>query len=107
MNNLKDITSEVCGIAKKTGRFLREERKIFSLDSVEQKHSHDYVSYVDKTAEKQIVEELKRLLPEAGFITEEETVEQSEGKDLVSIFHHLDFQILFLSCMFNNHLQLS
>lgn len=77
MENLKQLTTEVCGIARQVGVFLREERKVFSFDRVEQKHSHDYVSYVDKTAEVKLVEALGKLLPDAGFITEEETVEQS------------------------------
>lgn len=78
MINLEKITLEVCKIAKQTGLFLRKERENFSLDKVEQKHDHDYVSYVDKAAETQLVEKLKKLLPEAGFITEEGTVQQSE-----------------------------
>ena len=50
---------------------MKEERKTFRSESVEKKHAHDYVSYVDKESEKQIVAELSALLPEAGFITEE------------------------------------
>lgn len=77
MENLKELTAEVCVIAKQVGVFLREERKVFSFDRVEQKHSHDYVSYVDKTAEERLVKALTKLLPDAGFITEEKTVAQS------------------------------
>ncbi|MDR2916605.1 MAG: inositol monophosphatase [Tannerella sp.] len=76
--DLKKITGAVCGIAERTGLYLKKERETFSLDKVEQKSDHDYVSYVDKAAEEQIVASLKALLPEAGFITEEGTVEQSE-----------------------------
>jgi len=39
--------------------------------NVERKHAHDYVSYVDKGSERLIVESLRALLPDAGFITEE------------------------------------
>lgn len=77
MKDLKVLADEVCEIAKRVGVFLREERKVFSLDSVERKSEHDYVSYVDKTAEVMLVEELAKLLPETGFITEEDTVEKS------------------------------
>lgn len=77
MKSLKTLTANVCEIAKRVGVFLREERLVFTIDRVEQKQSHDYVSYVDKTAETMLVKELSRLLPEAGFITEEGTVEQS------------------------------
>ena len=71
MIDLEKMTLDVCGIARAAGEYLRNERKIFSQERVEQKNSHDYVSYVDKTAEKQIVDALKTLLPCAGFITEE------------------------------------
>ena len=38
---------------------------------MEEKHAHDYVSYVDKESEKRVVAALGALLPEAGFIVEE------------------------------------
>lgn len=69
--NLQQLTLAVCGIAKRAGSYISEERKKFSLDVVERKHAHDYVSYVDKGSETIIVTALRELLPEAGFITEE------------------------------------
>jgi myo-inositol-1(or 4)-monophosphatase len=75
--DLKQITYQVCEIAKATGAYLSSERQNFNKENVKQKHSHDYVSYVDREAEKMTVEKLRELLPEAGFITEEGTVEQS------------------------------
>lgn len=71
MDNLEQLTAEVCRIARETGRFLKEERKNFRREAVEKKHAHDYVSYVDKESEQRIVSRLHVLLPEAGFITEE------------------------------------
>lgn len=68
---LKELTLAVCSIAKSAGSYIREERSKFSLNQVERKHAHDYVSYVDKGSEAQIVSALRQLLPEAGFITEE------------------------------------
>jgi len=65
------LTKEVCRIATEAGRFLKQERKTFRRESVTEKHTHDYVSYVDKESEKRIVARLSELLPEAGFITEE------------------------------------
>ena len=50
------------------------------MESVERKHAHDYVSYVDKGSEKQIVSALRQLLPEAEFITEEGTAKMDEGR---------------------------
>lgn len=69
--NLQQLTLAVCDIAKRAGSYISEERKKFSLDVVERKHAHDYVSYVDKGSETIIVTALRELLPEAGFITEE------------------------------------
>ena len=63
---LEELTRGVCEIAKQAGAYIREERRKFSLESVERKHAHDYVSYVDKGSEKQIVSALRQLLPEAG-----------------------------------------
>jgi len=69
--DLEKCTLAVCEIARRAGEYIREERKKFSLERVERKHAHDYVSYVDKGSEKLIVSALRELLPEAGFITEE------------------------------------
>ncbi|MDR6941524.1 inositol monophosphatase family protein [Mucilaginibacter pocheonensis] len=67
------ITNQVTEIAKQAGDFIRQERKTFAPDKIEYKGLNDLVSYVDKTAEKIIVEGLQKILPEAGFITEEKT----------------------------------
>ena len=76
---LEELTRGVCKIAKQAGAYIREERRKFSLESVERKHAHDYVSYVDKGSEKQIVSALRQLLPEAEFITEEGTAKMDDG----------------------------
>ena len=68
---LDKLTEEVKKLALETGAYIRAEREAFSADKIEQKGSHDYVSYVDKTSERRIVERLRELCPEAGFITEE------------------------------------
>ena len=71
MLNLEMITQKVREISIETGRFLREERLNFKRERVEEKRSHDYVSYVDKESERRIVASLSAILPEAGFIAEE------------------------------------
>jgi myo-inositol-1(or 4)-monophosphatase len=70
---LQNITQQVIEIAKQAGDFIRQERKSFSPDKIEYKGLNDMVSYVDQTAEQIIVEGLKKVLPESGFITEEKT----------------------------------
>lgn len=69
--NLPELTEKVRVLAVRTGNFIREERGKFCRARVEKKHTHDYVSYVDKESERRIVTCLRELLPEAGFITEE------------------------------------
>lgn len=68
---LEQLTAEVCQVARRAGDYIAGERKRFSEQQVERKHAHDYVSYVDKSSERIIVDSLCELLPDAGFITEE------------------------------------
>lgn len=70
---LSKLLEDTQNVAKKVGAFIRKERQHFDLDKIEHKGFNDLVSYVDKEAEKQIVDSLSRILPEAGFITEEGT----------------------------------
>lgn len=71
---LSQIINQVTEVARQTGDFIRNERKNFDADRIEYKGLNDLVSYVDKTAEQQIVAALEKILPEAGFITEEKTI---------------------------------
>ena len=71
MKSLEQLTCDVCQVARQSGEYIATERHAFSNESVERKHAHDYVSYVDKGSEKLIVEALRGILPEAGFVTEE------------------------------------
>ena len=67
------MAKSVRDIAVEAGAFLRNERKSFCRERVEEKSFHDYVSYVDKESERRLVARLHELLPEAGFVTEEGT----------------------------------
>jgi myo-inositol-1(or 4)-monophosphatase len=73
MMDLKELTLAICDISRRVGAYQREQRELLTLDKVESKHSHDYVSYVDKHSEEQLVAALKALPVDAGFITEEKT----------------------------------
>ncbi|QEM10084.1 inositol monophosphatase family protein [Mucilaginibacter rubeus] len=68
-----NILNQVIEVSKQAGDFIRQERKAFDPDRIEYKGLNDMVSYVDKTAEETIVKGLSKILPEAGFITEEKT----------------------------------
>ncbi|MCW0484460.1 inositol monophosphatase family protein [Gaoshiqia sediminis] len=77
--DLQDICRQIGVIAKKAGQFIREERSKITSEDIELKGKASLVTYVDKTAEQMLVAELRRILPEAGYITEEGTAgEQGE-----------------------------
>ncbi|MDR2814521.1 MAG: inositol monophosphatase [Prevotellaceae bacterium] len=80
MENLEQLTSDVCALARNTGKFLRKERENFSMNRVQVKGQNNFVSDVDKNAEAQIVATLRGLLPEAGFIAEEGTAGSSNER---------------------------
>lgn len=86
--DLLNITHKVVDLAKEIGEFIRIERKTFSYTKVEIKGLNDLVSYVDKTSEQKLVEKLSLILPEAGFIVEENT--KSGTKDYNWIVDPLD-----------------
>lgn len=67
------LLEETKAVSIEAGAFIQKERGRFDIGKVEYKGSNDMVSYVDKAAEEIIVERLHKLLPEAGFITEEGT----------------------------------
>ncbi len=71
--NLSRLSQEINAIARQAGAFIRQESRAFDRNVTEYKDVNNLVSYVDKEAEKQLVEALHNLLPEAGFITEEGT----------------------------------
>ncbi len=69
----QQLTLATCEIARLAGKFMGDERKNFDDSKIETKGLHDLVSYVDKESEKQIIDQLQKLLPESGFIAEEGT----------------------------------
>ncbi len=74
MIDLEQMTARVVAIAKEAGTFIRQEAERFTTSSIEYKGLNNLVSYVDKAAEELIVERLTECLPDAGFITEEDTI---------------------------------
>jgi myo-inositol-1(or 4)-monophosphatase len=75
MIDLKELTDKVALAALKAGDFIQKQSAIFETDKIEYKGVNDLVSYVDKTAEEMIVKSLQEIFPEAGFITEENTIQ--------------------------------
>jgi myo-inositol-1(or 4)-monophosphatase len=77
--NFEIILEQTINTAKKAGKFIKQEQKNLIYNQVEIKGLNDLVSYVDKTSEKMIVEELNKIMPEAGFLVEENSISESKN----------------------------
>jgi myo-inositol-1(or 4)-monophosphatase len=95
MKNLKDITLAVNILSLTVGEFIREQQSKIKASDVQTKSLNSLVSYVDVEAEKMLVSGLRELVPEAGFLTEEETTSQEKG-DVFWIIDPLDGTTNFL-----------
>ncbi len=95
--DLKSIDLEVIDLCREVARFIQTESEAFDHSRIEQKDKfNNLVSYVDKESEKKIVAALQKILPQAGFITEEGTVAQSQSNDYNWIVDPLDGTTNFL-----------
>lgn len=87
--DLENLCEDVRVIVHRSVDFIRKERLLFNREKIEQKGLNDLVSYVDKTSERILVEGLQGLIPGAGFITEEDTL-NTEIRDWQWIIDPLD-----------------
>lgn len=96
--DLQKIEKGVIESCKQVSEFMRRESAAFDLSRIEQKDGgfNNLVSYVDKESEKLLVSALHKLLPSAGFVTEEGTVEQSKNQEFSWIIDPLDGTTNFL-----------
>lgn len=87
--NYEYICKYVINAINGASHFIQTEAKKFTPDRIESKGLNNFVSYVDKTAEEMLVEALHEILPEAGFIAEENTV-SDKGEQLKWVIDPLD-----------------
>ncbi|NEU09405.1 inositol monophosphatase [Flavihumibacter sp. R14] len=87
--DLSVLSTGVVELSREVGEFIRREALVFDRANIEYKGLNDMVSYVDKTAENMLVKGLEKLLPDAGFITEEKTVNR-ESEHYTWIIDPLD-----------------
>ena len=73
MYDLQNICLSVCILTRQVCEFIREEKNKINQEAVEVKSLNNFVTYVDKPSERLLIEKLSELLPEAGFIAEENT----------------------------------
>ena len=71
--NYELICHKVVDLSKLVGNYIKEQQQIIKSDNIESKSNHDFVTYVDKTSEQMLVKGLSDILPESGFIVEENT----------------------------------
>lgn len=69
--DLEKLTLQVVTLAKETGNYIKNQLNKLSKTDVEQKGVHDLVTFVDKESESRLIHALSGLLPESGFIVEE------------------------------------
>ncbi|MFY0600810.1 MAG: inositol monophosphatase [Cyclobacteriaceae bacterium] len=89
MIHLPEITEQVRVLCSLAADFISKEAEGFSSSKVELKGKSDLVSYVDKQTEELIVQGLKEILPDSGFITEEDTPDETD-KEYIWIIDPLD-----------------
>lgn len=75
---LEQLLPSIERVAIEAGAFIRTERERFTYARAEVKGLNDLVSYVDKGAEALIVKALQKLLPEAGYVVEENTLQEKK-----------------------------
>ncbi|MCS6990673.1 MAG: inositol monophosphatase [Chitinophagales bacterium] len=86
---LEHLCAEVVKVVKHAGSFIKQQRLTFPREAVQRKGVRDLVSYVDVEAERLLVDELRQLMPQAGFLTEEQTT-HSKATDLCWVIDPLD-----------------
>ena len=87
--NLEVISKRAINLIKAVGFFIHNESKKISAKDVEEKGFNDFVTYVDKEAEQRLINELKKIIPQAGFIVEEDST-QSRASDFNWIIDPID-----------------
>jgi myo-inositol-1(or 4)-monophosphatase len=78
-DQLESLVCKAIKIVTDTGDFIRNEVGKVRRGDIEEKSLHSLVSYVDRTAEEQLVSGLADILPGSAFLTEEATIAQLHG----------------------------
>jgi myo-inositol-1(or 4)-monophosphatase len=73
---LKYLTSNVIELSNEITGFLRQEVGQVNAKDIQTKGVHDFVTYVDQTAEQKIAARLGKLLPGAGMLLEEKSIDK-------------------------------
>ncbi len=88
--NAEILIRQAIPLVKEVGGFIRQELINFDHRVTEIKSPNQLVTHVDINSEKMLVERLRATSPDAGFITEEDTVKDDRDADIVWIIDPLD-----------------
>jgi len=71
--NYENLCYKTCDLAKTVGEYVRQQVNLISETDIITKGLHNFVTNVDTRSEKRIIDGLRKMLPESGFIAEEQT----------------------------------
>ncbi|MFO7863654.1 MAG: inositol monophosphatase family protein [Salinivirgaceae bacterium] len=66
-------------LVRTAGQFIKSEKGTISKQDINTKSHNSFVTYVDKKAEEMLVDGLRQLIPDSGFIAEENTAGESDS----------------------------
>lgn len=76
--DIQNILNEMIACVKEVGAFQEQEIDKIIAAQIETKDVNSLVSYVDKESEQMLVAKAQSLLPDSGFITEENVIANEE-----------------------------
>lgn len=77
--NYKVICTQAIQIVEEVSTFIEQELGRVTSAQVESKAQNSLVSYVDQEAESRLVKGLGEIIPDSGFVTEEDTVDSPQA----------------------------
>lgn len=93
----ENLSCKVCGLVKHVGAWMKSQLGLVADNQVETKDLNSLVSYVDKEAERQLLEALLTMLPNSKTLAEESSpLAQLNNEDYFWIVDPLDGTTNFL-----------
>lgn len=74
------LLDDILKVTDVAADFIRSQAGKVTIDKIETKSPNSLVSYVDKEAERILVNGLGKIIPASGFITEEGTIDQKKSE---------------------------
>src|SRR5688572_12060584 len=78
--NFKELIFKSIPLIRQTGQFLKKQQSKLKASDIREKSPSNLVTSSDTAAEKMLVKGLKRILPQAGFLTEEGTITPKQNE---------------------------